>query len=227
MNVADACFNHFNLARASALTQEQFVHWTRSVGWCVITKNSSEVAYYEPLAKNVVLTFETLLAPLPAGIQDPKNMYLLPPTEDPRLQVCVKRVCVTRRCADQLASFASGMNFTVCDDTLIAAIKRQCDPDGEVARSSFIASISMIILQRYTIEVNETNELLLERAVKLSSESADTQSIRRGLGKLFDSLDHHHTHFVNAALLIGSLGLLSEGSIDSRLRVGLRRRDNV
>lgn len=111
------------------------------------------------------------------------------------------------------------MNFTICDEVLISAIKSQCDPHGDVARSSFIAAISRIILQRYNIEVNESKELLLESSVRLSNEGQDSVSIRKGLGSLFDCLDYHNTHFVNASLLVGSLGLLSSGSIDSRLNV--------
>ena len=220
MNVADACFRQFSLARSDALSQEQFVQWMRAGGACVVTKDAAALTHYQPLVhKNVVVTFDMLVAPLPAGMNDPKTMYTLPKNDDPRLQMYLFLLSVTSSCVDQLAAFAAEMNFSICDEVLIDAIKSQCDPHGDVARSSFIAAIAMILLKRYNIEVNESKELLLEKSVRLSADGQDSVSIRKGLGSLFDCLDYHHTHFVSASLLVGSLGLLSSGSIDSRLRV--------
>lgn len=54
----------------------------------MVTKDATALTHYQPLVhKNVVVTFDMLVAPLPSGMNDPKTMYTLPKNDDPRLQM--------------------------------------------------------------------------------------------------------------------------------------------
>lgn len=87
-NVADACFQQFCLERSAALSQTQFVQWMHDGGSCVITKDCTALTHYQPLVnKHVVVSFDMLVEPLPAGMSNPKTMYAVPQNDDTRLQM--------------------------------------------------------------------------------------------------------------------------------------------
>ena len=117
---------------------------------------------------------------------------------------------------DRLSSFARLLNFTVCDDKIVDVVFPQKDPSGSVTRSSFVASVSDVILKHYQQYVKEDCSLrLLSSDTTLSEE--DAQSTRRGLERLFDALDVTGSRRLPGSVLVAMLGLLSQGTIDDRL----------
>ena len=122
------------------------------------------------------------------------------------------------RLIDRLASFASLMNFSVCDNEIIEIIHWQEDPNGAVTRSSFIASVSVVIIKHYQQRVNEDRELQLQESIHIDMNGKDAENVRKGLGRLFDALDVLGSKRLPATELVAMLGLLSQGDIDSRLQ---------
>ena len=109
------------------------------------------------------------------------------------------------------------MNFSNCNDEIAECILLQAGADGAVARSSFVSSVSKLMLERFKENIKEECELRLETSVRSFSDGTDDASLRRGLSQLFDCLDVNATHLVDAHELIAMLCLLSEGDMDSRL----------
>ena len=93
----------------------------------------------------------------------------------------------------------------------------QAGADGAVARSSFVSSVSKLMLERFREHMSEECELRLESSVRSFSDGSDDESLRTGLSQVFDCLDVNATHLVDAHQLIALLSLLSEGDMDSRL----------
>ena len=120
-------------------------------------------------------------------------------------------------CLDALQSFAAEMSFSNCNDAIAECILMQAGADGAVARSSFVSSVSKLMLQRFLENMSEERELRLESSVQSLPNSRDNESLRRGLSQVFDCLDVKATHLVDAHQLIALLCLLSEGDMDSRL----------
>ena len=118
------------------------------------------------------------------------------------------------RLIDRLASFASLMNFSVCDNEIIEIIHWQEDPNGAVTRSSFIASVSVVIIKHYQQRVNEDRELQLQESIHIDMNGKDAENVRKG----FDALDVLGSKRLPATELVAMLGLLSQGDIDSRLQ---------
>ena len=122
------------------------------------------------------------------------------------------------RLIDRLASFASLMNFSVCDNEIIEIINWQEDPNGAVTRSCFFASVSVVIIKHYQQRVNEDRELQLQESIHIDMNGKDAENVRKGLGRLFDALDVLGSKRLPATELVAMLGLLSQGDIDSRLQ---------
>lgn len=97
-------------------------------------------------------------------------------------------------------------------------IHRQEDPNGAVTRSSFIASVSVVIVKHYQQHVNEDRELQLQESIHIDTNGKDAENVRKGLGLLFDALDVLGAKRLPATELVSMLGLLSQGEIDSRLQ---------
>ena len=92
----------------------------------------------------------------------------------------------------------------------------QEDPNKAVTRSSFVASVSGVILAHYQQYVKEDCSLRLISSDTSISE-VDAQSTRRGLERLFDALDVVGSRRLSGSVLIAMLGLLSQGTLDDRL----------
>lgn len=104
----------------------------------------------------------------------------------------------------------------MCDNEIVQVIRLQKDPSETVTRSSFVASVSVVVLEHYQQYVKEDCSLrLLNTGASLSEE--DKQSTRRSLERLFDALDVIGSRRLPVSVLIAVLGLLSQGTIDDRL----------
>ncbi len=122
-------------------------------------------------------------------------------------------------CSDKLVSYAKNMNYSRFTPEMKEIIKQQQDPQGNVARSSFIASLSKLILEQYVENENEERELLLQTSTRVQNEENELKPIREGLAHIFNCLDIMNSQLVPINQLISLLCLLSYESIDIRLKV--------
>lgn len=97
-------------------------------------------------------------------------------------------------------------------------LNAQKDPRGDIARSSFVQTLSALILNQYVTNENETRELTLEASTSVSVNENELKPIREGLITLCNCLNITNSH-VSANQLIGLLCLLSEGPLIIRLKV--------
>ena len=111
------------------------------------------------------------------------------------------------------------MNYSMFTPEMKEIIKQQQDPQGTVASSSFIASLSKLILEQYVESKNEERELLLQTSTRVQNEENELEPIREGLAHIFNCLDIMNSQLVPINQLISSLCLLSCESIDIRLKV--------
>ena len=111
------------------------------------------------------------------------------------------------------------MNYSKFTPEMKEIIKQQQDPQGNVARSSFIASLSKLILEQYVENENEERELLLQTSTRVQNEENELEPIREGLAHIFNCLDIMNSQLVPINQLISILCLLSCESIDIRLKV--------
>lgn len=118
---------------------------------------------------------------------------------------------------DQLASFATMMNFTACTTNLIQTIRHQEDARGYVTRTSFISAVSSAILFSYLEQVNADRELQLRQSVHLDLSSHVGKNTYKYLSLLFDSLDVTQEMRLPSVELIALLSLLSKEPINDRL----------
>lgn len=109
------------------------------------------------------------------------------------------------------------LNFTVCDNEIVEVVTPQKDPNGAVTRSSFVASVSDVILKHYQQTVIEDCEL---RLLSVSGDPYESglRSTRRSLERLFDALDVVGSRRLPGSVLIAMLGLLTQGTMEERLR---------
>ena len=88
------------------------------------------------------------------------------------------------------------MNYSRFTPEMKEIIKQQQDPQGNVARSSFIASLSKLILEQYVENENEERELLLQTSTRVQNEENELKPIREGLAHIFNCLDIMNSQLV-------------------------------
>lgn len=85
-------------------------------------------------------------------------------------------------------------------------------------RSSFIASVSVVIIKHYQQRVNEDRELQLQESIHIDMNGKDAENVRKGLGRLFDALDVIGFQTFACYRTRGNVGIVTQGDIDSRLQ---------
>ena len=219
INVATYCFKSFHLSTQDQLSADQFLKWMKNKGPFVISKDNTQVSHYpRSFSREWKVDYQSLCVEVSPQILQGRQMYDPIDTSQADLQMFDFHMLLIFSCLDALVSFAAEMNICNCNDEIAECITRQVDPDGTVARSSFVSSVCKIMLECYTKNVNEERELLLEQTVSIPSGGEDDMRVRKGLTQVFDSLDVTATHLVNSCQLVAVLSLLSDGDIDSRLR---------
>ena len=82
------------------------------------------------------------------------------------------------------------MNYSMFTPEMKEIIKQQQDPQGNVARSSFIASLSKLILEQYVESKNEERELLLQTSTRVQNEENELKPIRERRIELAKNMDY-------------------------------------
>lgn len=216
MTVATECFASFNLTSSDSLTKQQFEEWMHSKGPYEISRGNSSISHYPPIqTHSYKVTYESLSSSFSLHHLDQKNTES---TKDIQMYLIV--VTLICSCLDKLASFAGSMNYHSFTELMKETISQQQDPQGDVARSSFISIVSKYIFLEYVDTQNEERELRLENSISLPNEGNEMQAIREGLTKLYDSLDINNGELIPANQLVSILCLLSnDDDIDLRLKV--------
>lgn len=217
MTVATECFSSFNLTSTDSLSKQQFEEWMHSKGPYEISRDHVSISHYPPIqTHSCKVTYNSLSSTFSNHDSDSKD------TESTRdIQMYLMEISFICSCLDKLASFASLMYYHTFTELIKDTISQQLDPQGDVARSSFISIVSICILLEYTDTKNEERELRLEESIHLPNEGNERQEIREGLIKLYDSLDINNGKLIPGKQLVSILCLLSDDEIDVRLKVGL------
>lgn len=98
-------------------------------------------------------------------------------------------------------------------------LEKQMDPRGDIARSSFVNGMSLVILHMFVTNENEQRELNLLESTSVQKEEESLQPIKQGLSSIFNCLDINKS-LVPASQIIAVLCLLSKDPIEVCLRVG-------
>ena len=208
VNVSKQCFESYQLSFSDSLSSEQFSQWMAKNGPYDISRVNTTISHFPPIHhSSYEVSYDLLSTSLSLYLFDPKRIYSINDLQQVDFQICL----------DKLVSFANSMNFSTFTSEMKEIIKHQQDPQGDVARSSFISSLSKIILEQFIQSENEERELLLQSTTLIQNEENELEPIREGLSRIFNCLDIMNCQLVPTNQLISVLCLLSQENIDNRL----------